>query len=91
VGAEKEGLPPISNATKSELDRMNLEQLQASIKETTGVKSRGRSIYRGVNLSRGRWHAQIRISGKIKHLGSHETEEEAAHAYDRAAVAKDGR
>ncbi len=91
MGAEKEGLPPISNATKANLDKMKLEQLQASIKETTGVKSRGRSIYRGVALHHGRWQAQISISGKRKALGTHETEEEAARAYDRAAIAKDGR
>jgi len=70
---------------------MNLEQLQASVKETTGVKSRGRSIYRGVALHAGSWQARISISGKSKCLGSHETQEEAARAYDRAAIAKDGR
>ena len=91
MGAEKEGLPPISNATKAKLDRMNLEQLQASIKESTGLKSCGRSIYRGVCSQQGRWRAQIKTSGKTKYLGTHETEEAAARAYDRAAVAKDGK
>ena len=91
LGREVEGLPPISMERKAELDQMSIEQLQASIREATTVKARGRSIYRGITLHSGKWEARIRISGKTKHLGHYQTEEEAAHAYDRAAIAKDGR
>lgn len=34
----------------------------------------------------GRWRAQIRVSGKERHIGYFRTEEEAARAYDAAAL-----
>ena len=44
------------------------------------------SKYRGVSLYKGSkskpWRAQITIDGKLKHLGYHATEEEAARAHD---------
>ena len=91
LGKPMEGLPPISDARKAELDQMSMEQLRGSIKETTAVKAKGRSIYRGVSSYHGKWHATIKINGKKKHLGYHDSEEAAAHAYDRAAIEKDGR
>lgn len=62
----------------------------------TGGKSRGiyqqkRPVgygYRGVTRNKysGRWHAAMSHKGIHQHLGSYETAEEAAHAYDQAAV-----
>ncbi|KAL0025504.1 hypothetical protein WJX77_007066 [Trebouxia sp. C0004] len=50
------------------------------------------SPYRGVTLFRptGKWRAQISAVGKTVSLGDHDTEEEAAHAFDRAAINKGG-
>lgn len=91
LGKPMEGLPPISDARKSELDQMSIQQLQRSIKETTAVKAKGRSIYRGVDFQAGKWRATLKTNGKQKHLGKHDNEEAAARAYDRAAIEKDGR
>lgn len=46
-----------------------------------------RSGYKGVWLVRpGRWQAQIRTNRKLAHLGFFATREDAAHAYDAAAL-----
>ena len=91
LGKDIADLPPLSHARKAELDQMSVRQLQESIQRSSAVKARGRSMYRGVTILGKKWCAKIRISGQYKSLGSYSTEEEAARAYDRAAIAERGR
>eukprot|EP00281_Chroomonas_sp_CCMP1168_P022952 CAMPEP_0206226746 /NCGR_PEP_ID=MMETSP0047_2-20121206/8258_1 /ASSEMBLY_ACC=CAM_ASM_000192 /TAXON_ID=195065 /ORGANISM="Chroomonas mesostigmatica_cf, Strain CCMP1168" /LENGTH=323 /DNA_ID=CAMNT_0053649859 /DNA_START=98 /DNA_END=1069 /DNA_ORIENTATION=- len=68
-------------------------QLEKPILPVRAKGARRRATFIGVSRSgaRGRWRAQLCAAGKIVHLGTFETEEDAARAWDRAAIAERGR
>lgn len=64
----------------------NLRWATTSQNAANRRRGRGKSKFKGVYLTNGKWRSIVRFQGKCIHLGMHDTEESAAESYNRAAI-----
>lgn len=76
---------------KQQLRGFDFEQLLSTLKAASF--STGASAYRGVSFDKSaqKYQVFIRVAGKNKKLGTFQLEEDAAEAYDKAAITVLGR
>lgn len=83
----------LTSQEKQQLQGVSLDQFLAARKAASFSFSTGRSAYRGVTFHTAsrKWQSQLQLHGKNNFLGKFSCEEDAADAYDKAAVAALGR
>lgn len=79
------------NPLNNRIDNLRLADRQQQVANQS-LRSDNTSGHRGISFtkSNGRWRALIRVDGSRKHLGYFDTAEEAAAAYEHAALQRHG-
>lgn len=76
------------NNNKLDCRKSNMRLCTRSQNNMNKPCGKGSSLFKGVHWdkARGKWMARAVVKGKLKNLGRFEKEEDAARAYNRAAI-----
>jgi hypothetical protein len=85
-------VPPGCHA--DHIDRNTLNNVRSNIRVATYAENRGNCVkrektssrFKGVRRHRSRWQGMIGVKNKMIHLGTFDTEIEAAQSYNQAAL-----
>lgn len=90
------GAPPFPGAQVDHINGNKLDNRSANLRwatrsqnqANTGLRKTNSSGYKGVywHKEKGRWRAMISFEGRLRHIDYYDTAEEAARAYDAAAI-----
>jgi|SRR6266853_1272468 len=97
INKENTSMPSIILDTKisvDHIDRNKLNNQKSNLRKASTSQNLANRIlfknnkvgYKGVYYDRGKYKAQICCAGKVKHLGRFENKEDAALAYNQAAL-----
>lgn len=90
MNAPKGALVDHINRDRLDNRRTNLRFATAQQQSVNSNPRPARVPYKGVSLHYGKYAARITVNGELRLLGSHDTAEAAARAYDEVALAEWG-